>query len=495
MNHFLALDSESTALPHEGGSIIELCILEVKDWVIVNRFYSMINPEREMTAGAFNAHKIDPVEYNYAPKFHEIEPKVSETLCKGLTIIGYNIIRCDVELLRNDYTKIGKEMPEELDILDVWKLANKLISKTEAERKTGDSSRSQQNVAKYFGIDTRGAHRAEADTLVLIQVYRKILETQEALGLTTDNKPVKVIKKEKKVKANTTIDLQKVLSNDSSDVHDDKITYAIPDKKENDNYEKTMLSETITKSAQKMKMFAGLIGVKPELVVAASIIAAKKLSVHLERIKNAEDAPVNSKLESDHAAGEITWLNNKKREVIEARQLAIAPIKKLVKNLETMFRELLSIPIDAAVSALTARRSSYLLKQIEQKKEDKKQSENTIEETAVFIAELAFEEAKKTLPIEEASALSEKVYEETLADLNKTKYSEKAPPVKIYTESGTVKDKVIYGIDVINASQVPKKWLRPDEDAILEYVNQTLGTEKIPGVMIYEEMQSKFRKH
>ena len=46
---FLVLDTETTALPGEDGSIVEIAILEVRGWKVTDRLHFMVKPTTPKT--------------------------------------------------------------------------------------------------------------------------------------------------------------------------------------------------------------------------------------------------------------------------------------------------------------------------------------------------------------------------------------------------------------------------------------------------------------
>ena len=164
---FVIFDVETTGLsPRLGDRIIEIAALKVKDLEEVERFHSFIDPQRELSYGAFLVNGITSQMLEGAPKTNQVLPRFVEFLGKAC-LVGHNI-KFDLSFLNNELSLIGHPLPGENMILDTLRMARRLLP--------GIGRYSLLNVAYSLAIDIGQTHRAMADVELTYDVFRRLLE-------------------------------------------------------------------------------------------------------------------------------------------------------------------------------------------------------------------------------------------------------------------------------------------------------------------------------
>lgn len=431
--NFLVLDTETTALPNENGSIVEIAILEVRDWEVVDRLHFMVKPSTPMSAAASLANGIKEKDLQKHPPFSAIEPEVSAWLTLGLPVIAYNGDKFDKEIIRMEYERLNK-LPPQPQWIDVYKIVYDRFTMNDVEEKTGVRSRSQVNMAKYFGVSAAGAHRALADVEILLQIYRKLHEKPKA----------EIIKKP-------------------------------------DDFE-----------AKKNTALESLAKVKVEVVAVKAIQLAATLSSKVsQRLSGYNSITVTDDESNQRAADALAWISNYKKDVTKARQEALSDIKTVTSLIEEMFRDWVTKPLDKATEELTASRQTFITKQYEKRIEEAARRKAELERLAEEAAQQVFDRVKSEKTVDDAVNASDIVYEEIMHEAKSVAADTKT---ELKAGSSKVIDKIVFDVEIVNAAAVPAQWLTPDVEAIKKYVNDNNGNVQIAGVAITPRAESKIRK-
>lgn len=446
-------DTETTGFVGEDGAICEIAMIEVRESKVVDRLHFILNPEKKMTIGAAKANGFKDSDFLGKPKFSEIEPEVTAWLDLAKTgstisVLGYNVEKFDRVMLELSYTRIGKKLPD-CEWVDVWKIATKLISTEDMFAKVGTTSRSQTNVAKFFGIDAIGAHRAMNDCRILFDIYVKLLEYEQV---------VKTVP---------------------------KLTLSVKLTKPTD------IQQTKIKSATDASV-AAILAIKPEKIASDAIATVKAfIALYGERMKTVVGFSVTDDESSSKAASNIIWLTARKKEVVASRQKSIFPVKNLSKIIEEMFRDILTKPIELALNDMSEKRSRYLSKQLEIKKEAAEKQREVIEQAAQQLSQLAFDKAKAdNKGIDAAVNVAAAVYDAAILPQREITVD---TVTKTVVDGGKLTDEVIYNIEIIDASLVPSRFMVPSIELIQKYVDKTEGKVPVAGILIIETIKTKIR--
>ncbi len=175
----VVLDTETTGLaPEDGHRIIEIGAVELKDRRMTGRdFWSYLNPEREVDAGATDVHGLRAEDLEDQPRFAEIAGPLIDFLA-GDELIIHNA-PFDLAFLNRELERAGariRRVEEYCPILDTLPLARRLHP---------GQNNSLEALCLRYAVDTseRARHGALIDARLLAQVYRAMTMGQGALGL------------------------------------------------------------------------------------------------------------------------------------------------------------------------------------------------------------------------------------------------------------------------------------------------------------------------
>ena len=181
----IILDTETTGLSvKEDHRIIEIACIETENLIPTKKiFYSLINPEREISADAVKIHGYTKQKLKNEKKFSQIALKLSEFI-EGKKLIIHNAA-FDIGFINHEFKKIN------MKIIDLKK--NVIDTLEIARYKYPGSSNSLDSLCKKFNIDIskRTKHNALLDCELLRQVYINLIGEKEP-SLIFKNKNVEV---------------------------------------------------------------------------------------------------------------------------------------------------------------------------------------------------------------------------------------------------------------------------------------------------------------
>lgn len=155
------LDVETTGLrPELGDRLIEIAVLKTRGLEEVDRYTSLINPQRPLDPGAMAVNGITPAMVAHAPIFARIIPCLQPFLTD--TVIVAHNAPFDLGFLQSEYALIGQE----------FKIGPVLDTVMLARRQYRFNSNSLGNIARTLHVATPNAHRALGDTLTTLAVFR-----------------------------------------------------------------------------------------------------------------------------------------------------------------------------------------------------------------------------------------------------------------------------------------------------------------------------------
>ncbi len=181
---FVCIDCESTGLDPEKDRMIEIAIARFTFDQILQKFETLIDPERGIPQISQEIHKISSEMLQGKPKVGQILPDVLKMINGHILVghgVGFDIALIAAEAKRNQIpTEIEKQ-----SFIDTLRLA----------RYYGESPiNSLERLRQHFNIEPEGAHRAMSDVIVNIEVFKylaKSFQSTEQL-LKTLEKPIKL---------------------------------------------------------------------------------------------------------------------------------------------------------------------------------------------------------------------------------------------------------------------------------------------------------------
>jgi len=165
--NFVVFDVETTGLsPQSGDRVVEIAALKVENFKVVDRFTTLINPEREVSYGAFLVNGITSEMVSGAPKAAEILPDFLKFINDSI-FIGHNI-KFDLGFLNNEVVLAGLKPLENYVAIDTIKMSRGFMPQL--------GKYSLSIVASALGIKEEQKHRAMSDVDMTYSVFTKLLD-------------------------------------------------------------------------------------------------------------------------------------------------------------------------------------------------------------------------------------------------------------------------------------------------------------------------------
>ncbi|MGB8705640.1 MAG: exonuclease domain-containing protein [Gillisia sp.] len=160
---FAVIDVETTGGGINGNRLTEICIVLLRGSVIVDKFTSLINPEKSIPRHITALTGIDNTMLEDAPKFPEVAKKVEE-FTRDAIFVAHNV-NFDYNVLRNEFRELGFDYTRKK--LCTVRLSRKLIP--------GLFSYSLGRLCDSIGIPISNRHRAEGDTDATVILFQRLL--------------------------------------------------------------------------------------------------------------------------------------------------------------------------------------------------------------------------------------------------------------------------------------------------------------------------------
>lgn len=159
---FVCLDCETTGLEAEKDEIIEVAAARFQFDAILNKFETLIEPEKPISPESMAIHHISDAMVKGKPKITEILPALFEFVGKAV-IVGHGI-SLDLAFLTASAARHG--IPCAIS-------ARPSIDTLRLARLYGESpTNSLETLRQHFNIAAEGAHRAMNDVIVNIEVFK-----------------------------------------------------------------------------------------------------------------------------------------------------------------------------------------------------------------------------------------------------------------------------------------------------------------------------------
>ena len=168
---FVIFDVETTGLfPETGDRMIEIAALKVTDLQIVDKFYSLLDPQREISLGAYEVNGITPGMLQGAPEAKDVLPRFLKFL-GGAHLVGHNI-KFDLGFLCHELSLLDMKLHEKTMVVDTLKLARRVLPAL--------GRYPLWLVAESLGIKIEQKHRAMADVELTLQVFQRLMESKKS---------------------------------------------------------------------------------------------------------------------------------------------------------------------------------------------------------------------------------------------------------------------------------------------------------------------------
>lgn len=160
---YAILDIETTGGKYNEEGITEVAIYKFDGHKVVDRFISLINPEREIQPFVVNLTGINSNMLRNAPKFYEVAKRIVE-ITEDCIVVAHNA-QFDNRILKTEFSRLGFGFNRET--LCTVELAKKLIP--------GHDSYSLGKLTRALGIPVSDRHRAEGDAIATLKLFKILL--------------------------------------------------------------------------------------------------------------------------------------------------------------------------------------------------------------------------------------------------------------------------------------------------------------------------------
>lgn len=168
---FAIIDVETTGGGISGNRITEICIALLKDGEVVDKYTTLVNPEREIPYHITTLTGIDNKMVADAPRFFEVAEKIEE-FTKDAIFVAHNV-SFDYNVIRGEFRLLGQHYNRKK--LCTVRLSRKLIP--------GLLSYSLGRLCNTINIPHLNRHRAEGDVDATVILFQRLLSLDEDLSM------------------------------------------------------------------------------------------------------------------------------------------------------------------------------------------------------------------------------------------------------------------------------------------------------------------------
>lgn len=161
---YAVLDIETTGGKYNEEGITEIAIHKFDGHKVVDKFISLVNPEKDIQPFVVKLTGINSKMLRTAPKFHEVAKRIVE-ITEDTVLIAHNA-QFDYRILRTEFRRLGYNF--ERKTLCTVELAEKLLPDAE--------SYSLGKLVRSLGIAVSDRHRANGDALATMKLFKLLLD-------------------------------------------------------------------------------------------------------------------------------------------------------------------------------------------------------------------------------------------------------------------------------------------------------------------------------
>ena len=165
------LDTETTGLSSVNDKIIEIACIEIEDHIPTGeKFHVFLNPEMEISQGAYDTHGISKEFLKDKPKFNDVAKDFVKFI-DGKKLVIHNA-EFDLAFLNKELKEVGEKQISSENIVDTLNVARE---------KFPGAQNSLDALCKRFKIDNsrRQKHSALLDCELLAKVYIELFDKKE----------------------------------------------------------------------------------------------------------------------------------------------------------------------------------------------------------------------------------------------------------------------------------------------------------------------------
>ncbi|QAA82685.1 DNA polymerase III subunit epsilon [Aequorivita sp. H23M31] len=164
---FAIIDVETTGGGIAGNRITEICIALLRGNVVVDKYTTLVNPEREIPHYITALTGIDDRMVANAPRFFEVAEKI-DLFTRDAIFVAHNV-SFDYNVIRNEFENIGQSFTRKR--LCTVRLSRKLIPNL--------LSYSLGRLCDTINIPHLDRHRAEGDVDATVILFQRLLSLDE----------------------------------------------------------------------------------------------------------------------------------------------------------------------------------------------------------------------------------------------------------------------------------------------------------------------------
>jgi DNA polymerase III epsilon subunit len=169
---FAIVDVETTGLdPEEGDRVCEIGAIKVRAGRELERFESLVNPERAISPEARAKHQISDEMVRESPTFSLLAPKLRPFLA-GTVLVAQNA-GFDVGFLNAEFVRAGMSKLS-IPAVDTIPLARRV--------RPGLSTYNLDSLAHHFGLKFQSRHRSIGDCEVTLKIFLECLKQLRQKG-------------------------------------------------------------------------------------------------------------------------------------------------------------------------------------------------------------------------------------------------------------------------------------------------------------------------
>ncbi len=166
---FSVVDVETTGLGTANNNIIEIGLVKIKNFKVIDRYNSFINPGRSIPPFITQFTGISNEDVYDAPFFEDLVKPLKDFL-EDSVLVGHNLA-FDLSFLRKEFNVCGVDNYQPLQLCTL-RLARRMLPNLK--------SRSLGNLANYLHLKNEDAHRAYADAEVTAKILHRLVEQLKA---------------------------------------------------------------------------------------------------------------------------------------------------------------------------------------------------------------------------------------------------------------------------------------------------------------------------
>lgn len=157
------IDIEGNGAAYRKESIIEIAIYRYNGHEVTDQFFSLVDPESEITPFVQKLTGITQKMVKTAPKFHEIAKRVIE-ITEGTTMVGHNV-EFDYRMVRQSFKRLGYDF--EMETLDTIALSRQIFP--------NEPSYSLGKLCQSLGVPHVDHHRAAGDARATLELFKVLM--------------------------------------------------------------------------------------------------------------------------------------------------------------------------------------------------------------------------------------------------------------------------------------------------------------------------------